>query len=562
MYKTKRDRIRATTSELKLLRQSFEPQWREVADFATPYRIRLQLSDYNRGDRRNQRIYDSTATMALRTGESGMMSGITSPAKRWMRLVPKDPYLRELPRAMSWCDFVTNGILSCFEGANTYVTLPTMYGNMMSFATGAMSIEEDPETVIHTRTFPTGSFWIGQDYRGKVNKFYREFRWTVSQLYERLGKSAEFSSHVQDLIDHSKWDEWIDVGHLITPNHEYHEDRPSLRKKPFYSCWFELGTSSTTKGGYQHDDELFLHESGFDSCPVVVGRWNVTEGDVWGIDCPAMTAIGDIKSLQLGEKRAWQGVEKVVNPHWVVPTALQGQDLNFLPGEHTSVTETADARIRPAYEMPPAFLQPLEAKMAQVRERINQAYYVDLFRMLDQLEDRTRTATEIAERKEEKLIQLVPTLGQINRSVLKPMIDRTFEIMVRQNRIPPAPPELRGQALDIEYLGVLAQAQQAIHVGPVERLTAYALQFAQLDQRAVLKLNGAQCIDEIAKGLGVPGGCTRSDEEVEAMMAEQQKAQQMAATLQAMEQGSKAAKNLSDSSLEGDNALARFVGAA
>lgn len=562
---TKRQKIDLTTSELKLQRVQYEPHWKDVSQYLMPYRLRLQLADQNRGDRRNLSIYDSTATTALSALEGGMMAMITSPAKPWLRLVTKsDPDLVEFGPVKQWLEYVTLDMLSIFSRSNAYITLPQLYGDMAGFATGAMSIEEHMDDVIHTRTLPCGSYWIGQDMWGRVNTFYREFRMTVAQLYKKFGKEGAFSQHVQDLIEKHKWQEWVDIAHIVQPNDGYDSDRPMAKYKKFYSCWFEMGSSSKAgRANYLDGKDGFIKESGFDSFPSLVGRWKVTEGDVYGIDCPGMRAIGDIKTLQIGEKRAWQGVEKIVNPHWIAPTVLKGQDNGFLPGDTTFLDEFETTRgIRPLYEVNGAFLSPLEEKQKQVRERIYKAFHFDLFRMLDLLDDRERTATEIAARQGEKIEQLAPTGGHIERDVLRPLIDRTFEIMVKQGRVPPPPEELEGEELDIEYLGVLSQAQKSISVNPIERLVAMVTPLVEVQPDVLDKIDFDQAIDEAGHSLSIPAKVIRSDEEVAQIRGERAQAMKAQQAMQMAEQGSKAAKNLAQAPMDGDSALKRLMGAA
>ena len=47
------------------------------------------------GDRRNSKIIDPTASLASSVLSSGMMSGITSPARPWFRLATPDPDLMD-----------------------------------------------------------------------------------------------------------------------------------------------------------------------------------------------------------------------------------------------------------------------------------------------------------------------------------------------------------------------------------------------------------------------------------------------------------------------------------
>lgn len=550
-----RQKIDLLVKELETGRTSYEPQWREIADFLLPYRLRLNLSDNARGDRKNTRIYDSTAVFAVDTLESGLMTMACDPSSKWFELTTKDPDRAEFGPNKQWLEFVSEAALGVMDNANSYVTMPTLIGNMAGFGTAVMSIEEHFQTVIHTRALPTGSFWIAQDEWGVVNTLYRKFRMTVRQLYLRFGKNGDFSSTVQKFIDGSKWEEWVDIGHMVYPNEEYVEGKQSRKNKRFKSCWFELGSYSNMAGAKVEDK--FLYEAGFDSFPYLCGRWEVTEGDVYGVDCPGMKSIGDNKGLQIYQKRGGQYLEKGVMPHWLAPIGLKGTlDHGFLPNETSYVTEREEGKsVRPAHEVNPAFMNPLLEREAQVRERIYTAFSTRLFRMFDLSPEREMTATEVMERKRELLGQFPKMYANFQRCVLRPKIDRTLEIMFRQNLLPPPPPDLQGHELDYKYNGQLAQAQKMQGVNPIERVLATFIPMTKDKPDIWDKMNLDQMIDEIATRLGVPASCIRDDDAVEAIRAERQKAMAAQQQMEMLEKASATAKNLGQASVTEDTAL-------
>lgn len=556
-----RQKIDLLVKELETGRMSYEPQWREIADFLLPYRLRLNLSDNARGDRKNTRIYDSTALFAVDTLESGLMTIGCDPSSKWFELTTKDPDRAEFGANKSWLEFVTEQALGVMDGANSYVTMPTLIGNMAGFGTAVMSIEEHFQTVIHTRALATGSFWIAQDEWGVVNTLYRKFRMTVRQLYLRFGKNGDFSTTVQKFIDGSKWEEWVDIGHIVYPNEDYVEGKLSRKNKRFKSCWFELGSYSNMSGAKVEDK--FLFESGFDSFPYLCGRWELTEGDVYGVDCPGMKSLGDNKGLQIYQKRGGQYLEKGVMPHWLAPIGLKGTlDHGFLPNETSYITEREEGKsVRPAHEVNPGFMNPLLEREAQVRERIYTAFSTRLFRMFDLSPEREMTATEVMERKRELLGQFPKMYANFQRGVLRPMIDRTLEIMFRQNMLPPPPPDLQGHELDYKYNGQLAQAQKMQGVNPIERVLATFIPMTKDKPDIWDKMDLDQMIDEIATRLGVPASCIRDDETVATIRAERQKAMAAQQQMAMLEQASKTAKNLGQTPLDEDNALGAMVAA-
>src|SRR5947208_6865953 len=89
-------------------RRSYIAHWQDLSDFILPRRGRnlLGADDAYKGNKKNQRIIDSTGTIAARTCASGLMSGITSPARPWFRLTMPDQRLADYTPVQLWLDGV------------------------------------------------------------------------------------------------------------------------------------------------------------------------------------------------------------------------------------------------------------------------------------------------------------------------------------------------------------------------------------------------------------------------------------------------------------------------
>lgn len=571
---TQRELIDTTVAQMKRDRGPHEPTWLQTAQYALPYRIRMHPTEQNRGDRRNQSIIDSTVGICLRTLKAGMMNGHTNPGDIWFTYGLKDRDLAEFGPVKEWLDQECKETLADFDSSNAYLSLPLAYGDLAAFTNTAMSIEEDLEETFFTRVFQIGTYWVGTDWKNNLGSFYREFRMTADQIYKRFGgeKLDHFSRPLKDAIDNHRWGEWFDVGQIIMPNEWANAGRLESKYKPFKQCWFELGYGSMggggkgSKTGYlsAHEYEsLYLREDGFDEHPVLFGRWESAEGETWGIDGPGMMSFGDSKSLQFGEKRSYQAIDKLVDPTYVGPSSLieanQGR-MDFLPGDLIVVDEAEGTKgLRPVYEINPR-IEEQEGKQEQLRNRLKEVYYYDLFRMLESLEDRpNRTATEILERKSEKLAQLAPTTVQVTKGLLRPMVDRIFKIRWRQGRVAPPPPELLGQEIKIEYQGVFAQAQRAMQVQPVTQLLSIVTPFLEVAPELAKKIDFIQVVDELAHALRVPPKIIRSDEQVQKMIEADQRQAAIARVAELAQMGGKAAKDLSQAKLDDDNALTRMT---
>ena len=564
---TRRQRYELLRQQLENERSSFLSHWRELGDYILPRRPRFEITDVNKGDKRNQNILDSTATLAARTTRSGMHSGVTSPARPWKRLTTQDPEVSDDWEVRAWLDTVNERMDAVFLRSNLYNSLPLVYGDMAVFGTAAMIVEEDLRRGIRTKVFPIGSYCISENSDGKVDTFVRTFRMTIRQLVEEFTDGEDLSvlsSWTQAQYRNGYTEAWVDVTHVIHPNAEHNEKALEARFKKYRSCYYETGTASSGGAGSYMDaesDKKLLRVSGYDYFPVLCPRWQTNAEDAYGTSCPGMEALPDIKGLQKMEKRALQAVEKLVNPPMIGPPSLKSTRVSILPGDITYSDEREGQRgLRPVHDIT-LRLAELASMKQETRDRIRRAFYEDLFLMLAAQDGPQMTAREIVERHEEKLLALGEVLEQINQDLLDPLIDITFEVMRRQGRIPPAPEALQGTELRVQYESIMAQAQKLVGVSAIERFTRYVGELASGTQNPETydKANPDELIDLYAKALSVPTRAVRSDEEVAEIRAQRRQAAQANAMAQNMQGMARSAKDLSQASLEGDSALGRLL---
>ena len=506
--------------------------------------------------------------MAANTLHAGMMSGVTSPARPWFRLASQDPDLNEFGKVKAWNSLVADRMSAVFLKSNLYQMLP--YRELGGFGTAPMSVEEDINSVIHCAAYPIGSYYVAKDERGMINVFYREWQMSIRNVVAKFGRKdgdgnwdwSNFSKLIRDQYERGMYETYIIIAHVISPNEDYKEGSPFSQHKKFSSCYYERGFSgSTGNRNYMNgpDDNKYLRESGFDYFPVLCPRWWVTGEDVYATDCPGMTALGDVKQLQHSEKKFGKALDRMVDPTMVMPTDMANQQKNMLPGGIIFADEREGSKgIRSAYDVN-LRIDHLDAKMSKIEYRISRAFYEDLFLMLANTDRRQITAREIDERHEEKLLALGPVLERLNQDLLNPLIDITFDSMLKQGLIPPPPEELQGQQLKVEYISIMNQAQKMIGVSVQERFLNTVIAIAPVQPQVWDKVDIDQYIDVYGENLSVSPGVIRSDEavaEIRAQMAEQQRAQAMA---EAAPQMAGAAKTLSETDTEKDSALKQLM---
>lgn len=569
---TLREKNEVLRSQLENERSSFVAHWRDLNNYISPRRARFFVTDRNRGDKRNQNIINSTATMAARTLRSGMMSGITSPARPWFRLQAGVPGLEENPAVKQWLHNVSKLMSDAFLRSNLYNALPVVYNDIGVFGTAALWVEEDFEEVFRFYPLPIGSYSIALNDKLKVDTIVRTFAMTIRQLVARFGEAENgkinwdnFSAWIKDQYEIGNLETWVDVVHVVRPNEKYDPNKVDSKFKKFVSIYYESGyigggqSQSSTYLAAGVDKEKTLSEKGYDYFPVLCPRWEVTGEDIYGTDCPGMVSLGDIKQLQLMEKRLAQAIDKKVNPPMVGHTSLKNAKASLLPGDITYVDDREGKGFRPAHEVNFQVTE-LQQKIYDIERRISRGFFEDLFLMLAQSDRRNITAREIEERHEEKLLALGPVLEQLNQDLLDPLIDIAFRIMEQQGFIPPAPQELQGMPLKVEYVSIMAQAQKLVGLAGVERFTGYVGNVASYAPGVLDKIDTDQLIDIYSEIVSLPPGIVRSDEQVAQMRQAAQQAAQQQQQMEMMNQMSGAAKNMSQAKLGDDSVLTEVLG--
>lgn len=535
-------------SGLEKERQQYIDHWQEISRYFQPKRGKFLTKasrQGNKGKKVRQDIIDSTGTFALRTLASGMMSGATPHSRPWFRLVTPDPDMMDFAAVREWLEIVEQRMRLILSKANFYNAQHVGYSEMGLFGIGAKFMEEDRETVTRFYPLTAGEFYIAMDSRGLPSVFGRDMDMTVRQLVESYGKNV--SQRVRNLYDNGNYEEEIRIRHYIAPNLQRDIDSPLTRDMPFKSIWYETGG----------DDTKLLKESGYKEFPVIAPRWHALDDEAYG-NSPAMDALGDNKQLQLLQKRIDQAIGKQVNPAMIGPTSLRNQPSSIVEGSITYLDEVGNQSFRPAHEV--RFdVNAARERVYDIQNRIEKAFYADLFLMMSQTDRRQITAREIDERHEEKMLALGPVVERLADEDHSLVIDRLFSQMITSDLVPEAPEELEGVNLKVEYISMLAQAQHAVGAGAIEQVANLTMTLGQAYPQALDKFDPDEAIEQYARMKGTPVKTVRDNETLNSIReqrAQQEQQAQMAQMAQGMAEG---AKNLSQADMEGDNALTRMA---
>lgn len=554
---------------LRANRYSWWTHWRELADYFLPRRYRwiITPNQQSRGSPINQHILDSTGVICARNLASGLVSGKSSPTRPWFKLRVGTIDSTTTSPVSLWLAECERILYLIFAESNFYNSIAQFYYDLVIFGTATQLIFEDYENVINCINPCAGEYYLDIDGKYRPTIFYREYTMTIAAVVDEFG-FANCSDSVQqafNLADGSGLTREIVIAHSIEPNDDGNAAKFGFPAQFAYrELYWEWGGSASPQGA-DLAPRGFLRRKGYFERPNIAGRWDLVSNDAYGRS-PGMDALPDQKQLQLESRRKAQAIDKMVNPPLVADIQLKNQPTSLLPGGMTFVqgyTTSGKPGIASIYDTKFPVAEITE-DLNEVRGRLGKTFFNDVLMTASQYETRSNvTAIEWDMRKSESLVALGPALERIDHEVLGPVLDRVFGIATRAGILPPAPEEIQGQMINVEYVSMLQQAQQAAASAGIERVLSLAGSILPAKEDIMDKIDADYALDKYSELLNNDPKMMRSNEAVAQIREQRMQQQQQAVQAEQVAALSQAGKNLSDIDMGGGiNAIQAMGGVA
>ena len=476
---TQLEEIQLLVRHIESMRNPWEEVWREIKRYIVPHRG--FALDNEEVSIQSTHIVDATATRALRITASGLLSGLTSPARPWFRLHFAETENEDNTENRIWLDSVEEIVRNTLLQTGFYQTAHAMFTELIAYGSASVYIESHPFRDIQFYCLSCGEFaWAGDD-SGTVDTVVRRYQAPIRCIADRFGVDSLSREH-KELLQYNPYS-LIELVHVVFPSIDH-------MSMPFQSVTYIASTATNS----------ILHTGGYWEFPYIVARWDATSSSIYGYS-PAMDTLPDVKMLQEMAKSQITAVHKVVNPPMKVPASFKTK-LNLIPGGPNYVTATQNEAITPLYQINPD-VGALSTKIEDVRRAIREGFFTDLFLMF-QGQSSVMTAQEVIERSDEKLLVLGPVIERHQTEILTPLLKRTLAILDRKGLLPQSPEGLDLHTCSIEYVSALAQAQK-IHTGNTIRQMVKDIALLQtLAPEVAQKVNYTHVVEELAKCNAVP----------------------------------------------------------
>lgn len=544
-------------SQLKTARQSWEQTWDEAIAYVLPRKgfgtgkTGSKPTDSKKAD--SSKIFNSSATTAIRRLAAGMQSGLTSPMRPWFRLTLPDPDLSASASVKQWLQAVEKRMYLALGKGGFYAAVHALFSELAVFGNACLFEGESDATLLNFRPFTIGEFFLASGPGGIIDTVDRMTWWTAKEMVQEWGNACP--KRVRDLAVSQPY-EYSQVLHIVQPRAIRELGRAGAENMPFESVWIS------------YEDKEILAESGFRTMPYMVSRWDTTGSEVYGRG-QAEDLIPDIKMLMELEKTQLKALHKTADPPLLAQSSLKLQGINTFPGGISYTDNGGKDAMGPLYQVN-FDVKNVQAKIQTLEERIAQGFFNDVFLML--LQRPNMTATEVLERSEEKILMLGPVIERQQTELLDPVIARTFDILWSQGRnmngevvneaavvIPDPPTEIQGAPIKVEYIGLLSQAQRMAGADGLNRFFQAVGPIVQLSPDAMDKLNLDEAIDQYASNYNVPAEVVRADEEVAKSREARAQAQAQMQQAANAQQQAQTAQTLAGADMSSPNALTAMI---
>jgi len=517
----------ARSERLRSQRAPIENYWEDVLYYSIPRKAYV-VRTKNLGDRLPVDVYDSAAIEALRIFAAGLAGYLTNPSAKWFNLRTEDRALSDDKNVKVWLKDSEDKIYDTLNGSNFNGAIHEAYLDFGSIGMCCVFIEKDLQDYVRFYTRPIKEIFIDQNEREVVDTVYREFEFTVRQMYRKWGDNC--SKETIDKHKKNKLEEKVKVLHCVEPRYDYHPAKKDNLNMPFMSVYIEKDTKKK------------LSESGFKAFPYMIAGANKESGELY-YTSPLMECFSDTKMVNQMAKTNLQGAMTVVRPALDVPNDGFNSDLNLNPGAinyRNPGVPGDNNEVRPIIT---GANVPLGLELIdRVEQKIQRALFVDLFLALAQ-RDPKMTATEVLAREQERMLLLGPMLGRLTE-MFSQIIKTVFGLLLEEGVINPIPAVLlknQGNSLIVEYVSPLARAQKASEIKAIQNTMIMVGQLAGANPEVLDKIDMDKTVDEIADVEGINPALIRDASEVKEIRQARATAQEAVKKMQMMEAGAKVA---------------------
>ena len=482
-------------------KENFRSLYEEAYEFALPQR-NLYDGYYEGGvggQKKMNRVFDSTAINSTQRFANRMQSGIFPPQRKWCRLEPgSDIPADRKQEAQLALDVYTERMFDTLKQSNFDVAIGEFLLDL-SVGTAVMMIQPGDD-VNPVNFIPVPQYLVAfeEGADGQVDNVYRRMR-IKGEVLQKQWPDVKIPQELQIRIDNKPTDE-LELIEAVVQD----------QKRGDY-CYHVIEKKSKTELVYRR----------MDTSPWVVSRYSKVAGEIYGRG-PLITALPDIKTLNKTKELILKNASLAISGVYTAADdgVLNPNTVRIMPGAIIPVARNGG----PQGESLKALPRSGDFNVAQLvtDDLVKNIKRILLDESLPPDNMSARSATEVVERMKELSQNLGSAFGRLINETMIPVVTKMLAVMNEKGLID-LPLKVNGLEIKISAAAPLAQAQA---MEEVEKVMQYAQIAQQAGPEAMTTLKIPKMMDFIAEQLGVPQSILTT--EMERVMMQQQQMEQMA----------------------------------
>ncbi|MGB2191022.1 MAG: portal protein [Luminiphilus sp.] len=484
----------------KKQRSTWQTHLRECYEYALPQRN--TMTQFSRGQKKNEDIYDSTAVVGTQKFASRLQATLIPPWREWSMLVPGSEIPEdEHEKIQPVLDDITKIIFDHINHSNFATQAHESFLDL-AVSTGVLALEENDtaESALEFHSAPLAEIYPEAGPRGTIETVWREHKVPARHI-DRLWPGAQLSETM----------------------------KKKASERPDEKCSLIEGTIYLPKRGYWHQCVLeeaskeYIFGQDYDVSPWIVFREYVVPGETLGRG-RIMQVLPDIKTANKVVEYVLKNAALAISGVYTAADdgVINPYSIRLTPGAIIPVgsNDNANPTLRPLDRS--GDIQFSALVLDDLRKRINKALFAEPFGEVD---SPVRSATEMAIRNQELVQDSGSAFGRMQTEFVEKIIKRAVSILKRAGKIPDI--RVDGKEVTIKHTSPLARAQDQDDLVAVNQ---YLQTVGQLGPEVLgLGTKLEEFPGYIGKKLGLDADLLRTEVEREEMAQTAMQAEQTAA---------------------------------
>lgn len=524
---------------------NFRQLWQDTADWILPMFAKI-TTVRTPGEPLGVELYDITARTEARNMSSGLSAQVVPAGQEFFDLQSNDRTVEDDAEVQEYLATLTEDTHEEMFGSNFMEEFNAALLSLIAFGMSDTHPKWSLKTGLSYRTSAIGSFQVRENSDGIIDTKIITLKRTARQLAQQFGVK-NLGDKVRTALEQQ--------GKGMESENQIFEIIQIVQPREAFNPKLIFGMNNKLNMPFESVhvgvmDRNILQEQGFPEFPFSIPRWWRSPGEVNGRG-QGTEILPQVRKLNQMEADKTQAGNRWVEPPLEILESFDG-NANLSPKAQNFVVERDSIK---AIDLGAKSSYPISREeLAEQRIIIQDAFFHQAFEPLGQLKGDRRNELEIRGRLGEAFKKLAQPLGRVFGELLDPLITRTVQLLIRNRRVKPPPPQL--SSVKIVYIGPMALALRNQHVAAFDEWMFRIEQMEAMQPGSVDNVDFDKASRDIARFLGVKESHIRSISERDQLRTERARQQRVQEEMQAAQMAAQAYGQTNQAPVEGSPAEA------